>query len=74
MHLYTKIGYGRFDVVYCVGSPFTQVGFWWTKHPQTMLQAPPNLNMKHYKSVEFCQFLLCQAPLHKRKALLLKTF
>jgi len=30
--------------------------------------------MKPYKSVEFCQFLQCQAPLHKRKALLLNTF
>jgi len=37
--------------------------------PQTMHQAPPNWNMKHYKSVEFCQFLQCQAPLQKSKAL-----
>ena len=40
-----------------------------------MLQAPhPYWNMKQYKSVEFCQFLQCQAPLYKRKAPLLKTF
>jgi len=30
--------------------------------------------MKHFKSVEFCQILECQATLHKRKAPLLKTF
>jgi len=37
--------------------------------------------MKYYKSVEFCQFLECQAPRNKpkappqkRKAPLLKTF
>jgi len=30
--------------------------------------SPPNRNMKHYKSVEFCQFLKCQATLHKPKA------
>jgi len=30
--------------------------------------------MKHYKPVEFCQFLECQAPLHKHKVPLLKTF
>jgi len=27
--------------------------------------------MKHYKSVEMCQFLQCQSPLHKRKVPLL---
>jgi len=30
--------------------------------------------MKHFKSWSFCQILECQAPLHKRKAPLLKTF
>ena len=30
--------------------------------PQTKLQVPPNSNMNHYKSVEFRQFLECQAP------------
>ena len=30
--------------------------------PQTKLQASQNGNMKHYKSVEFCQILGCQAP------------
>ena len=35
---------------------------------------PPNWSMKHYKSVEFCQFLHVKPPLHKRKAAMLKTF
>jgi len=42
--------------------------------PQTKLQAPQNWNMKHYESVEFLSIFECQAPLHKRKAPLLKTF
>jgi len=29
--------------------------------------SPPNWNMKHYKSVEFCQIWI-SSPLHKRKA------
>ena len=41
---------------------------------QTKLQANPNWNTKHYKSVDLCQFLECQATTHKRKAPLLKTF
>jgi len=34
----------------------------------------PNLNLKRYKSVEFLSIFQCQAPLHKRKVPLLKTF
>jgi len=30
--------------------------------PPNNAPAPPNWNMKQYKSVEFCQFLKCQAP------------
>jgi len=36
--------------------------------------ASPNSNKEHYKSVEFCQFLECQAPLHNCEAPLLETF
>jgi len=35
---------------------------------ETKLQSPPNLNMKHYKTVMFVQILECQAQLHKCKA------
>ena len=31
-------------------------------HPPNKAPSPPNWNMKHYKSVEFCQFLERQAP------------
>jgi len=31
--------------------------------PQTKFRAPPNCNMKHYKSVVFGQILEWQAPL-----------
>jgi len=34
---------------------------------QTKLQASPNWNMKHYKSVEFVTFYNVKPPLHKRK-------
>jgi len=34
---------------------------------ETKLQSPPNLNMKHYKTVMFVQILECQAPLDKNK-------
>jgi len=33
--------------------------------PQTKLQAPPNWNMKQYKSVEVCQIVELEAPLLK---------
>ena len=35
--------------------------------PQTKLQAPPNWNIKHYKSVEFLSNLNVKPHLHKRK-------
>jgi len=49
--------------------------------PQTKLQASPNWNLKHYKSVEFLSILNVKPtlperkpPPHKRKASLLTTF
>ena len=36
--------------------------------PQTILQATPNWNMKHYKLVEFWSLLNVKPPLHERKA------
>jgi len=56
-------------------------GCFWGLTPQTKLQAPPNWNMKHYKSFVFCHFLKRgdppykpKDPPQKRKAPLLKTF
>jgi len=39
----------------------------WRAYTPNNAPSPPKWNMKHYKSVEFCQFLQCQAPLHRRK-------
>jgi len=62
----------------------TMSRMWWSQSrrhggmvvtdPKTMLEAPPSWNMKHCKSVEFCQFLQCQAPVHKPKPSLSKAF
>jgi len=54
-------------------SPVAKGGLWWDYLPQTKLQAPPNWNMKHYKSVEFLLNLNVKPPAqtsrprHKRK-------
>jgi len=48
-------------------------GFFGAVAPQTKLQAPPNLNMKHCKSVEVCQFFERPAPKHELKAPSAKT-
>ena len=48
-------------------------GFGGLSPAQTKLH-PTISNMKHYKWVEIYQILGCQDPLHKCKALLLKTF
>jgi len=37
--------------------------------PQTRLQAPPKWNWNTINQLRFCQFLECQAPPHKPKAL-----
>jgi len=43
--------------------------------PPNKAPRPPNWNMKYYKSVGFLSiFRIFQAPLHKRKAFLSKTF
>ena len=54
--------------------PSPRRGFGGVSPPQTKLQASPNWNMKHYKSVEFCQFLECPAPPQKRKAPPIENF
>jgi len=43
-------------------------GFGGLSPSETKVQAPPNLNMKHYKTVMFVQISECQAPLHKCKS------
>ena len=47
-------------------SPVATEGFVGLGHPKK-LQAPPNWNMKHYKSVEFLSNFI-SSPLHKREA------
>jgi len=37
--------------------------------PQNKAPSPPIWNMKHYKLLEFCQFIKCQAHLFGRKLL-----
>ena len=43
-------------------------------YPPNKAPNPPKLQYENCKSVQFSQFLECEAPLRKRKALLLKTF
>jgi len=44
------------------------------KPPQTKLQAHPNWNMKHYKSVEFLSIFIMSSHPPETQTPLLKTF
>jgi len=55
-------------------SPIAPGGFVGLSPHKTKLQAPPNENMKHYKSVKFMSNFGMSCHLHKHKAPLLKTF